>query len=275
LRTYLQERTFQLLAVYLIWTLLQGTVQLLANHLVNNPSSMGMLFRFWAPTGQLWYLPFLAIASLVFVPMLPWRPERAPWVLGSAVVISVGLWGLDLGMIGAQGVGLIVFFVGGTIIGVDRLQSGLQKIPSVTAGACGLGLFAIGSFIAIETHATPPTLGWASRTVATVGVGVVLSVVMSAAVLLFARTTRSWSVLAVCGRRSLDIFLAHIIMASGCRIALVMLGVHSVVFLVATCFITGVFGSLVMSTALRRVGMGWVFDGPKLPSRRDRRRPPA
>jgi fucose 4-O-acetylase-like acetyltransferase len=271
---YLQERTFQFLGIYVIWTLVQGSVQLLASHLINNPSSMGMLFRFWAPTGQLWYLPFLAIATLVFVPMRPWQSERAPWVLGVAAVISIALWGLDLGMIGTQGLGLIVFFVGGMILGVDRLRSGLRKIPSGAAGAGGLALFALGTFIAVVTHATPPTAGWVSRTVATVGAGVVLSVAMSAAVLLFARATRSWSILALCGRRSLDIFLAHIIMASGCRIVLVMLGVHSVVVLIAACFIAGVAGSLLLSTALRRVGLAWVFDGPKLPTGREKRSRP-
>lgn len=268
--TYLQERTWQLLVIYLIWTLLQGSVQLMASHLVNNPSSVGILFRFWAPTGQLWYLPFLAIATLIFVPMRPWQSGRAPWVMVIATVISVALWGLDLGAIGTQGLGLIIFLVGGMIVGVDRLLERLRSVPSLAAGVGGLGLFAICTFIAVLTHATPPTAGWASRTVSTVAVGVVLSVLMSAAVLLCSRSARSWGVLAFCGRRSLDIFLAHIIMASGCRIILVMLGVHSVVLLVGACLMAGVFGSLALSTALRRVRLGWVFDGPKLPTRRDK-----
>jgi peptidoglycan/LPS O-acetylase OafA/YrhL len=104
-----------------------------------------------------------------------------------------------------------------------------------------------------------------------VALGVVLSVVMSAAVLLSARAVRSWGFVALCGRRSLDIFLGHIIMASGSRIILMMLGVHSVVLLVAVCVVAGVLGPLVTSAALRRIGLAWVFDGPKLPTR-DRKR---
>lgn len=271
LQTYLQDRTFQFITIYVLWTVLQGTVQLLASRLVNTPTSIGTLFRMWAPTGQLWYLPFLVIATLVFVPMRPWKSERAPWVLCLATVISIGTWGLDLGAIGTQGLGLIVFFVGGMILGVDRLRSFLSSVPFVVAAAAGVGVFVLGTLVAVYTHATPPTAGWSTRTGSTVAIGVVLSVAMSVAVLLFSRATRSWGFLAVCGRRSLDIFLAHIIMASGSRIVLVKLGVHSVPVLVVMCFLVGVFGSLAISTTLRRVGLSWVFDGPPLPTRKGRR----
>jgi len=269
--TYLQERTFQFVVLYLLWTALQGGVQLFAARLVNNPSSIGLLLRVWAPTGQLWYLPWLVLATLVFVPLRPWRPERAPWVLGLAALLSIAFWGLDGGAIGTQGLGLVVFFVGGMILGVDRLRSALQSTPFVVAGVGGVALLAVGTLIAVYALPTAPTIGWSGRTVSTVALGVVLSVVMSAAVLVSARAVRSWGFLALCGRRSLDIFLGHIIMASGSRIILMMLGVHSVVLLVAVCVVAGVLGPLVASAALRRIGLAWVFDGPKLPTR-DRKR---
>jgi fucose 4-O-acetylase-like acetyltransferase len=264
--TYLQERTFQFLALYLLWTALEGGVQLLAARLVNNPGSIGSLLRVWAPTGQLWYLPWLVLTTLVFVPLRPWRPERAPWVLGVAAVLSVAFWGIDGGAIGTQGLGLIVFFVGGMIVGVDRLRSALQSIPSAAAGLGGGALLAVATLVAVYALPTAPTIGWWDRTVWTVALGVVLSVAMSAAVLLVARAARSWGFLAYCGRRSLDIYLGHIIMASGSRIVLMMFGVHSVAVLVAAGVTAGVLGPLLASVALRRVGLAWVFDGPKLPT---------
>lgn len=100
----------------------------------------------------------------------------------------------------------------------------------------------------------------------TVVLGAVLSVAMSAGLLLFARAVRSSGFLAYGGRHSLDIFLAHIIMASGSRIVLVHVGVHSVALLVAVGVVVGVGGPLVMSAALRRIRLAWVFDGPKLPT---------
>jgi peptidoglycan/LPS O-acetylase OafA/YrhL len=202
----------------------------------------------------------------VFVPMKPWLPGRAPWVFGLAAVLSVAFWGLDGGAIGTQGIGLIVFYVGGMIVGVDRVRSALQSTPFAAAAVGGVALVALGTIIAVYTLPTAPTIGWSERTVSTVALGVVLSVVLSAGVLLVARAVRSWGFLAYCGQRSLDIFLAHIIMASGSRIVLVHLGVHSVVLLVAVGEIVGVGGPLVLSAALRRIGLAWVFDGPKLPA---------
>lgn len=268
MRKYVQERVFQFLSVYLIWTAVQGTVLLCASDLVNKPSSVGVLLRIWAPTSQFWYMPYLALVTLVIVPWRPWRPRRAPWFIGLAAVLSVGFWGLDGGVVGAQGLGLVVFFVGGMILGVARVQAALRSIPRAAAGVGGLAVFAVGTFIAVCERPTPPTTGWSGRTVSTVALGVVLAVVMSAAMLSFARAARSWAFLAVCGRRSLDIYLAHIILASGTRIVLVRLGVHSVALLIVFCLVAGVLGSLVVATALRRAGLAWMFDGPKLPARK-------
>jgi uncharacterized membrane protein YcfT len=266
MRMYLQERTFQFMVLYLLWTVLQGGVQLLASGVVNNPGSIGYAFRVWAPSGQLWYLAWLVLATLVFVPMRPWLPGRAPWVFGLAAVISVAFWGLDGGAIGTQGLGLVVFYVGGMIVGLDRVRSALGSTPFAAAGIGGVALLAAGTVVAVYTLPTAPTIGWSERTVWTVALGVVLSVVLSTGVLLLARAVRSWGFLAYCGRHSLDIFLAHIILASGSRIVLVHLGVHSIVLLVAVGEAAGVGGSLLLSAALRRIGLAWVFDGPKLPS---------
>lgn len=277
-RTYVTERVFQFSVVYLIWTALQGSVLLLAARMVNNPGSISSVLKVWAPTGQLWYLPFLVIVTLIFVPLRPWLPERAPWILGFAALLSIAFWGLDGGVIGTQGLGVIVFFVAGMCVGVDRLQSVLRSIPSAAAWVGGLGVFAVGVVISLYVPLTGPTYGWEARTVSTVAVGVALTVVMSASVLVFARAARSWGFVALCGRRSLDIYLAHILLASGSRIILVKLGVHSLWLLIPICFAVGLFGSLVVSTALRRIGLAWVFDGPKLPARsrkRSRRSCPA
>lgn len=270
-RTYMSERIFQFSIVYLIWMVLQGSVLLLAARMVNNPGSISSVLKVWAPTGQLWYLPFLVIVTLVFVPLRPWQPERAPWILGLAALVSVAFWGLDGGVIGTQGLGIIVFFVAGMCVGVDRLQSVLRSIPSGAAWVGGLGVFAVGVVISLYVPLTGPTYGWEARTVSTVAVGVALTVVMSASVLVFARAARSWGFVALCGRRSLDIYLAHILLASGTRIILVKLGVHSLWLLIPVCFAVGLLGSLVVSTALRRIGLGWVFDGPKLPTRSRKR----
>jgi peptidoglycan/LPS O-acetylase OafA/YrhL len=267
MRMYVRERVFRFMAIYLVWTFLQGSVMLLAARVVNNPVSIGSLFRVWIPMAQLWYMPFLAAITLIVVPMRPWEPRRAPWLLGLAAVLSIALWGLNGPVIGTQGLGLVVFFVGGMILGVDRLQSALRSIPSAVAGVGGVGLFALGVVISVCASPTPPTQWGSGRTVFSVGLGVVVCVGMSAGALLMARVARSWNFLAVCGRRSVDIYLAHIILASGSRIILVKLGVHSPVLLIAVCLVAGVAGSLLVATVLRRIRLAWIFDGPPLPAR--------
>lgn len=271
MRMYVRERIFRFMAIYLLWTVIQGSVILLAAGVVNNPVPIGSLLRVWIPTGQLWYMPFLAAITLIVVPMRPWEPRRAPWVLGLSAVLSIALWGLNGPVIGTQGLGLVVFFVGGMILGVNRLLSALRSIPPAVAGVGGAGLFALGVVIAVCATPTPPTQWGVGRTVLSVALGVPVCVGMSAAALLMARAVRSWNFLAVCGRRSIDIYLAHIIMASGSRIVLVRLGLHSPALLVAACVVAGVVGSLLAARVLRHIGLGWVFDGPQLPAYIERR----
>ncbi|WP_197283593.1 acyltransferase family protein [Mycobacterium sp. Marseille-P9652] len=266
LPAYLYERSFRLIFVYVLWSQLQGVIQIWAAGIVNHPGSVGFLLELWAPKGQLWYLPFLVLATLVLVPMRPWRSTRGPWILAASAILSVAFWGLDDGVIGTQGLGLVVFFVGGMVCGVRRLRSALASLPSLAAGLAGGGLFSAGVAVAVHLRPTPPTTCWSERTVSTVALGVALSVLMSFAVLLCARGEWASLFLGLCGRRSLDIFLIHIVMASGSRIVLVKLGVQSTATLVAVGLIAGVAGSLLAASALRRAGLGWVFDGPTPPA---------
>ena len=86
--------------------------------------------------------------------------------------------------------------------------------------------------------------------------------VSSAALLLFGHAAQSVSFLSLCGRRSLEIYLAHVILVAGTRIVLVKFGVLNIWVLIVTCLVTAVLGSLALSVVLRRIGLGWVFDGP-------------
>src|SRR6185312_15826870 len=88
-RDYVRDRVTRFFVIYAIWTALQGGVQLIASSAVNTQTSVGAMLSLWRPLGQLWYLPFLIVVTLVFVPMQPWIGRRAPWILGIAAMISV------------------------------------------------------------------------------------------------------------------------------------------------------------------------------------------
>lgn len=262
LGAYLRDRTARFVTVYLIWMVLQGALKWLAGGEVNHRTSVGHLLQFWRPDGQLWYLPFLILVTVIFVPLKPWLASRAPVVLGLATVISVAFWGYDGGYIGTQGLGLVVFFVAGMVFGTAKVQAVLDRFTVTQAAAISVPILCVSAVLFIRADAVVATDFWNDRTPARVAIGFVVTVIGSAAILLFGQAARSSSLLALCGRRSLDIYLAHIIMAAGTRIMLLKLGVHQIWLIVPLTVLIGVGGSLAMGTVCRRIGLGWVFDGP-------------
>lgn len=260
--SYLRERVVWLTFVYLTWTVLQGAIQLATSRSTNSPTSLTAVLAVWHPLGHLWYLPFLAVVTVVFVPMRPWVRGHGAWVFGLAAAVSVGFWGYDGGYVGTQGLPLVVFFVAGMIIGSERTKAALDRFRRSTAALVSGVTLAVATTLSVAGVAIPPTISFDIRTVSTTALGITVAVVTSAAILLLSHAMRSASLLALLGRRSLDIYLAHIVMASGARIILVHVGVTSAWVLVPLCFLSGVAGPLVISNLARRLKFGWVFDGP-------------
>lgn len=263
--SYVLDRVFRLLAVYVMWTVMQGSIQLLAGDSLNTDKAFAQVFQVWRPDGHLWYLPFVILVTVVFVPLRPWLPRRAPYVLTAAAAVSLIWWGYDGGYVGTQGLGLVVFFVAGMVAGTDTVKAALDRVPVPLAGVISLTVLVVTAVICVRTKAILPTFYWFDATPARIAIGVVLALAASAAILLFGQAARSVGFLAMCGRRSLDIFLAHIILASGTRIVLVKLGVEQLWVIITLCLLAGVVGSLLMSAACRRLRLGWIFDGPNLP----------
>lgn len=260
--SYVRDRVPRFAVIYLIWTLLQGGIQLLAADSANTAITPLTVLSVWRPIGHLWYLPFLILVTVLVVPLQPWLRSRSAWVLGAAFVVSVVFWGYDGGYIGTQGLGLLVFFVAGMVMGAERVTAVLDRFNVVVAGVVGLAVLIASSVIAAIIDATAPTFDHTGRTVTSVAIGVVLAVISSGALVLAGHGLRSASPLAFLGRRSLDIYLAHVIMAAGTRIVLVHLGVTALWVFVVVGFLMAVVGSLIAGTVARRIKLGWIFDGP-------------
>ena len=265
--SYVRDRVFRIFAIFVVWTLLQGGVQLAAAGLINIPLSVTGVLSLWHPNSQLWYLPFLIVVTVVFVPLQPWKSQRAWWILGAAAVLSFAFWGYDGGYVGTQGLGLVVFMVGGMILGSERVQGVLDRFSVRSAGLLSAAVLVFASVVSVLTSATMSTVFFEDRTLFTTAVGIVLALLGSAAILLFGQAARAWALPALLGRRSLDIFLGHIMMAAGARIVLLHLGVTSVWVIGVCAVLAGIIGSLLLADLLRRVGLGWVFDGPGWPVR--------
>ncbi|MUL46244.1 acyltransferase [Mycobacterium sp. CBMA293] len=262
LQPYLKERITRIVVVYLIWEVIQGTVRLIAGGDANHHRSIVETFDFWRPDVQLWYLPFLVLVTLFFVPMQPWLTNHAPWALAIAAAVSFTYWGFDGGYIGTQGTGLVVFFVAGLVAGTTKVQSVLDRFGAAQAAAISVVLLPVTGFLCVRTTAILPTYFWFQHTPARVVIGIALTMVASPAILLFGHAARNSRFLSLCGRRSLDIYLAHIVLSSGARIVLIKLGVVNLWVILTLSFLVSIAGSLLVSTALRRSGLGWLFDGP-------------
>lgn len=260
---YLARRTALLGWLLLVWTSIQGAVKLLAGAHLNTPTAPTALLRFWYPDGQLWFLWWLAIATAVTVVVQPWRSRtRAVVLFTGTAVVAVVAWGVPFVVIGLVGIQITPFFVLGALLGPD----GYARVwgdRTRSALVAGVGT-AVWLGVALWTDATPPTGEGLPSSPASIAWGVVGTLAGTAGLLAastFAtRGVGGW--LAACGRRSLDIFLAHIIVASGVRIVLTGIGVTSPVVQVLAGTGVGVAGSVALAETARRMGLTWLFSLP-------------
>jgi len=124
---------------------------------------------------------------------------------------------------------------------------------------------AIWLLVSMSTAAVPPTTGGLPRTPVGVSLGVLGCIAGTAACLalsaLLARTPVR-AVLAPIGRRSLEIFLAHIVVAAGARILLAEAGFTVPVLHLVLGVALGVLVPMVLAALAERWGWRWVFGLP-------------
>lgn len=259
--------------LYLLWTLAQGSVRVAASSLANTPVTVADVLRLWVPEGQLWFLPWLVAVTAVAALAQPWRSvPRATVVLGLSAVLALAVWGFDPVYAFTRGWALLLPFLLGCVVtapGHARwFGAGGRGVALVAAVAACLWLW-----VGLGTSAVPPTTGGSGRTVVTVAWGVLGCVAGTVAALaaaaLVARSALAAPVAAL-GRHSLEIFLAHIVVASGTRIVLLQLGVTDVLVHLVGGTLLGLLVPLALVRLTERWGWTWVFG---LPGRRPDRVP--
>lgn len=277
-QAYLTRRLLLFGYLYLVWSLLQGLVKLAAPAGVNVPIAWQSLLQLWLPDGQLWFLPWIAVMTVLGTLAAPWRSVlRARVTLAGAVLISLAAWGFDgvvatgagggaVWVIGTSGWGLLAYYLAGVWLGADRYRAAGRRAarPAVIVLAVlSLGLAALA---VAALRITPPTTGGETRTPTSVLLGVVISLVCTGAVLLIARPLAFLPgigrALAFCGRHSLEIFLAHIIATAGTRTLLLAGGITTPVVHIIAGTILGVVAPLVLWRLGPAVRMPWLFALP-------------
>jgi fucose 4-O-acetylase-like acetyltransferase len=250
--------------LYLVWTVIQGAVRIAASSVANTPVTVGDIARIWIPEGQLWFLPWLIAVTVVAAVTQPWRSRpQGIAVLALAGLLALAVWGYDPLYVFTRGWALLLPFLVGCVVTQAGHAAAARRLGLV--GVAALAGIALWLWIGLGTEAVTPTTGGEDRTLATVALGVLGCAAGTVATLavaaLLARTPLAAGV-ALLGRRSLEIFLAHIVVASGTRIVLDQAGMTVPwVHLVAGTTL-GVVVPIVVAVTVERLGWTWVFGLP-------------
>lgn len=266
---YLRRRLPLLVWPFAVWTLVQGSAEVLLSRFRNSPTTWADVATVWVPIGHLWYLPFLALATTVVVALQPWRSRTHLLIgLGVGLAVSMLAWGHDGTTIVTRGMSLLVFLVAGAAIGAARLLEWWRRAGIGGLLAVGLAATAAAVWLGVRTAAVQPTAdtpfvlpGVAELLgllVAVLGVVGVSSLV--AAVVELGGTAFGW--LAGLGRYSMEIYLAHILATAATRIALGLVGVESAVVHLLAGTLAGVLLPLLLVPVAKVIP--WIFTPPAL-----------
>jgi fucose 4-O-acetylase-like acetyltransferase len=271
---YARSRIATFLYLYVVWSLLQGAVRVVAGDSTNTHVGVSDVLRLWRPESQLWFFGWLCVVTALAVLVSPWRSKaRAVVAAVAAVVCSVTAWGWDGFYFGLTGLALTGFFALGVVRGTRPIRRLSHQAPRVLVVLVVLAATVFG-LIQVWADPTEPTIEEPARTVTTILLGLLAScagtlVVLAVAALLGKLPEGTAGRVAAPGRNSLAIFLAHIIAAAGSRILLVRLGVDDVVVHLVVGTAMGVGGPMLLLTMANRVGFPYLFQAPsRLTSRR-------
>ena len=261
---YLRPRVILFTYLYVVWTVMEaGEKQLEAVGAGDPVDTTGFLQSFLTAYGQLWWLPFMVLASLAAVLARPWASRnRAVLSMAAVGVAAVAAWGWTGPWAFEEGLALLVFFWVGVLAGRSRLSRITTSRWTGWIGALGL---LVGAGLLLLTNPMPPSSWIGPRTAGGIALGVVTSTSLCAAVLAIAGLLSRTALvrpLGLLGERSLELFLGHILAIAGARAALDALGVEN---FAAQIFVSTAAG-LVLPLALwwlgRRLRFPWLFTSP-------------
>lgn len=264
---YLSSRLTLFLYLYVLWSFVQGFTKLATGALVNSPVSIRDVFALWRPEGQLWFLPFLMIVTVAAALLRAWRNHALTvTALCTATMLSVASWGYSGDFAGTAGLALVLPFFIGVATGAERLIQAIGSLrDGVTVGVVASSTAAL-VVILLFTNAIPPTVNSDHRKWEDIAFGVaattcaVLAVLATSRLLAQIKLFSGW--FAFLGQRSMEIFLAHIIAASGTRIALTLIGVDSPTAHILLGTTAGTLLPLVLWATLQRFNFPWLFTLP-------------
>lgn len=269
---YLASRAALFVWLYLLWTLLQRGARVVGGPFSANQASPVELLKVWRPEGQLWFLPWLLAATILVVLARPWVSPLRRWgLLAATSVMALLVWGWEPNVVAVQGLAITPFFVAGAILRGERMTSLVTRsgMPTLLVAAVGSG--ALYALVIRVAHFAMPTAASPDRSPVPLAWGVLGSVsglVLVLAVSALLARAPGTGLVAALGRRSMEIYLGHILVGSLTRAALVGLGVSDGLLHLVVGTVTGVLVPVLVWWVAGRVGAAWLFALPKGVERR-------
>lgn len=262
---YLRPRLVLFGYLYVVWTTLQAGAKALEGWLVNGTvDGLAFLRSFAEGYGQLWWLGFMVVASVAGAVARPWSGRRrALWTSALVGVVALAAWGWTGPWLFEEGLALLAYFWAGMLLG----RHGLGRLSDSPALAVRIALagLAVGVAALALGDPVPPTSWLGERTVSGIALGVLTTTALTAGVLagsvLLSRTVLVRP-LARLGKRSLDIFLGHLLAITVVLVLLDWWEVTSPGVLIVAATGAGLLLPLGVRRLGRRVGFPWLFASP-------------
>jgi fucose 4-O-acetylase-like acetyltransferase len=251
----LRSRLDTLVWPYLLWSLLQGAVEVQLSAFKNDPTTWADVFALLSePRAQFWFLYALFAIFLLVTPYFTAFPRRG---LAFALPVGVAAWlwpelvpGITPLLLASQG---LVFFLAGMLFAGHADTSRLAPLPIVlallaAAVACQYGFHHVGL--------RSSDRGLALLLVALVSI---LAVVAGAA-----RAQRRPSrFISLVSTSAMAIFVMHILTGSGARVLLQRgLGVESFPVHLVVGMAAGMLLPIAVAGVARWLGIRYLFDAP-------------
>jgi fucose 4-O-acetylase-like acetyltransferase len=208
---FLRRKASQLLYPYLLWSLIQGTIQISLGRFVNNPVQWQDLAQIlWRPMAQFWFLYGFFFLSLLLFGLRRWT---RPALIASGVGCFALAWVCGVSRVGngASFLYYAVWFFAGHLVGRAGIPTKLSAEAARLLAIAGAAGVAAGFVLARAG------LGYADLRFLPVSACGIMLVVGLACICPPGVARRA---LAGLGQESLVIYLLHILSASGARILL-------------------------------------------------------
>lgn len=262
---YVWRRILLFFYLYLVWTGIQGTFEVLGARFSNGDTKWSDVVNIVYPLAHLWYLPWMIIVYILLIFFKPWgSPSQAIFIVGIFSILSWISWGNDSPEFYRRGISIAIFATLGAIIGTRRIRN---LGTSNTNILLPLALVTSVLFVVLiirSNHLTIPTLEDFDITLSSKVLGILASCIGVTALFLWAALLGKhirMVFLEVIGIYSLQIYLMHLLFTPTLRIILVKVGVFDPWIIMMISLIGGVGVPFICATVFYRQ-TSWMFELP-------------